>query len=78
MKSTDTILLLALGIAGFVAWRSYRLHQLGGAVGPTGQPPAVQQPGDVTPSNISGQPIAIGQFAVARDKRWLLLPYGQS
>lgn len=66
MRSTDTILLLALAIAGFVFWRIFcRTQQVASTVPQPGAPP--------------GQPfVPLGQYAVDASRRWLLIPPGQN
>lgn len=68
MTSTDTILILALGLAAFVL---FRLHQAG-ILGP--------QPGQASPDPAAAPPgtsfVALGQYAVAPDKQWLLIKPG--
>jgi hypothetical protein len=65
MKATghEMILLAALAFAGFVFWRIYERRTAPSAVPAPGAPP--------------GEPfLALGQFAVAPDRRWLLIRPG--
>jgi hypothetical protein len=65
MTSTDAILIVALGLAGFVFWRLSRLHA------DTAAPPP-------PPAGTGGTVwLQLGQNAVAPDRQWLLLQPGQ-
>lgn len=69
MSSTDTILIVALALAGFIFYRLHKARIAGSA----GTAPAPGNP--FTPPGASVVPL--GQYVVQPDRQWLLIQPGQ-